>query len=267
MRKFYYLGAALAILAAVPTLVSAQIVANRTGDVRVTADLDLLPGGGNAGDENGGFTQLILGLNTGNVQNWALLGFDLSTVSTPADISVGGELTIGVNPNFTNGNHGDTGNSFSVYELYGLNNGWLEGTQGIANNAVNVAQNGVVTFQQQAFNATDWVGNLGNPVTSFLDAFDNTAPLDTVGAYNQGAAPASLTFTFNAATGQQWLNQGFVDLVIGVNDPDGLNTSRFSVLQDTAQLTINPVATIPEPSSAALLGLAMSGLVMRRKRR
>ena len=265
MRKFY-IGAALAIAAAaVPTLAPAQIVATRTGDVRVTADLDLLPGGGNAGDENGGFTQLIVGLNTGRVQNWSLLGFDLSTVSTPADISVGGELTIGVNPDFRNGNHGDTGNSFSVHELFGLNNGWVEGTQGIQNNATNIAQDGVVTFQQQAFNTTDWVDASGAPVANFISAFDST-PLDTVPGYNAGFSPASLVFTFDAATGQRWLDQGFADFVIEVNDPDGLNTSRFSLFNDTAQLTINPVA-VPEPSTAGLLGLTISGLMIRRKRR
>lgn len=259
MRKFYF-GAALAVAALLPSFASAQIGALRTGDVRITGDLDELPGGGNAGDENGGFTGLVLGANTGNVENWALFGFDLTSISAPPVI--GAEFIVDVNQGFTNANHGDSGNSFSIFELHGTNSGWLEGGQGIQNTVANVANPGVVTFQQQAFGSTDWQDAAGANVDNFMDAFGPT-PLATIPAYNQGAGPAQLSFQFSAAQAQAWLSQGFADLVIEVDDPDGLRTSRFVVNNNTAQLNI---LVVPEPSSAAMLGLMLGGFVMRRKR-
>lgn len=112
----------------------AQIDATLSGDVRVTGDLDELPGGGNAGDENGGFTSLVVGINDGNVQNWALMGFD--TTAAAGETITGATLTIGVQTGFGGGaNHGSADDTMSIHELFATNAGWMEGSQGIQNNA------------------------------------------------------------------------------------------------------------------------------------
>lgn len=194
------------------------------------------------------------------MENWALFGFDLTGISAPPVI--GAEFIVDVNQGFANPNHGDAGNSFSIFELHGTNAGWLEGGQGIQNSLANVANPDVVTFQQQAFGATNWQDAAGVDVDNFIGAFEST-PLATIPAYNEGEGPAQLTFQFSAAQAQAWLSQGFADLVIEVDDPDGLRTSRFVIDNNTAQLNI---LVVPEPSSVAVFGLVMGGLVMRRKR-
>ena len=233
---------AVAVVAA-PSIAFGSNLATRTGDVRVTGDLDDLPGGGVRGGENGGFTSILVGLNTGRVQNWGLLGFEFTDVD-PADVATGGRLVIGVAQAFTNGNHGTTADSFVIRELYAGNTGWQEGTGTIGN--TNNLNSGDVTFAERGFGTSDWLDAAGNPVDNFIGAFDGTVQLNTntVSGYDVPVAdedptsPPILTFDFDAATGQRWLAQGFADLVIEVIDADGMNTSRFNLINGTAQLVV-----------------------------
>lgn len=240
MKKLSISFTIAAMVLATTSIAFAAEVAIRTGDVRVTGDLDELPGGGNAGDENGGFTSLVVGLNSpARVQNWALLGFDFSGADTSV-VATGGRLIIGVQTGFTNGNHGTAADSFVIRELYSSNTGWTEGTQSIANNATNVAAAGVVTFQEREAATSPWLDADGNAVDNMLGAFDNTVQVNvgTVSGYEQAAGPPLLTFDFDAATGQRWLAQGFADLVIEVIDADGMDTTRFNLTNGTAQLVV-----------------------------
>lgn len=262
------LAFAVALIAAMPFTASADVMAIHDGDVRITGDLDDLPGGGNAGDENGGNTLLVVGVNTGNVQNWALFGFDTSAGA--GEVATGAELVLDMNL-LTNGNHGDASNTFGIHELYSGNLGWVEGGGGIQNSAMNVSAPGLVTFQQRAFdggtgNGIDWVDGAGTALPNFIGSFDpaeiNT---NTVNGWENGTLPnPTITFEFDATTAQSWLDNGRADLVLEVNDPDGMNTSRF-VIQNGAVNALT-VFTVPEPSAALLLLGGLAAVVLRRRR-
>ena len=73
MSRCFFVFASL-VVCMFPSVCSAQFAAAATGeietittaDVRLAGDLDELPTGGLVGDENGGGTSLIVGINTGN---------------------------------------------------------------------------------------------------------------------------------------------------------------------------------------------------------
>lgn len=252
MKKLSINFSIAAIVLTATSLASAGEIATRTGDVRVTGDLDELPGGGNAGDENGGFTSLLVGVNSpGRVQNWALLGFDFSGAD-PAAVATGGRLVMAVEQGFSNGNHGTSADSFVIRELFPTNTGWTEGGQTIQNNATNVANPGVVTFQEQAAATSPWLDAGGSAVDNFIGAFDGTVQVNTgtVSGYENAAGPPILTFVFDAATGQRWLDQGFADLVVEVIDADAMdpalaNTTRFNLNNGSAQLIVSTTDDVP----------------------
>jgi len=165
---------------------SAQIAATLTGDVRLAGDLDELPTGGNVGDENGGSSNLVIGINTGNVDNFALLGFDTSLAT--GEVVTGATITISVQTAFTGGgDHGSVADTLSIHELFSTNAGWVPGSQGVANTAANVAANGVVSFQNQAHGTggTLWQDAAGTDVDNLLGAFDSTAPIATIGGWDK----------------------------------------------------------------------------------
>ena len=133
----------------------AQIDATLTGDVRLAGDLDELPSGGQVGDENGGNTSLLIGVNAGSVENVSLIGFDTSAAM--GQTVNGATLTIAVGTGFTGGdNHGSELDTITIHELFDTNTGWNPGTQGITNSFGNVAAPGVVSFQFQGHDNTQW---------------------------------------------------------------------------------------------------------------
>ena len=254
---------ATVVLLACSESANAQIFANLRADVRVTgiepANNGGVTDGGNAGDENGGNTQLIVGINSGLVQNWALYGFD--GIVPNGQAVTGATLTIVPNGAFTNGNHGSVEDSFNIHQVFTTNAGWNGGGQAISNNATNMANPGVVTFRQAGWTTQDWLDAGGNSVPNILGAFDAT-PLASTGGYDQGAEPALLTFDFDAATAQGWVDDGFADLVLSVTDGVGDNTTRYGLGQLNAALTIQ---TVPEPSSFVLALSCLVFFAVRRK--
>ena len=180
---------------------SAQITATLNGDVRVAADLNALPTGGLVGDENGGFTSLVIGVNnpgTGapGVENWALMGFDASA-ATGETVS-GATLTIGVQTGFGGGtNHGTADDFLNIHEMYATNAGWDPGGQGIQNNATNVAAEGVVSFNYRGHSTTGnevpWQDASGANVDIFIGAFSTTPVGTSVAGWVSGEAPGDLS--------------------------------------------------------------------------
>ena len=95
---------------------------------------------------------------------------------------MGATLTIGVQTGFTGGtNHGTADDTFSIHELFATNAGWAPGTQAIQNNATNIAQDGVVTFQNRAHGApgtaVQWQDAAGTNVDNIIGAFDPSAAI------------------------------------------------------------------------------------------
>ena len=235
-------------IATLPAISSAQteITAGNITDVRISADLDLLPSGGNNGDDNGGLDSKLIGLNLGNVENWALMGFDLEPLAGSSVVSA--TITVNIAPTpFNNSNHGDTADSFSIHELYAGNAGWTEGNRTIGQ-AVASQAGGAATFQNQSdvgavADAGDipWVDGDGANLENFIGAFDSTA-LNTntvMGWDGPDTAPTQIEFDLDAATVQGWIDAGSVaGIVLTVTD-DGSSTSRFNFAGGANNFNLN----------------------------
>lgn len=237
MRKFIFPLLSVIALSAMPLAASAQLEAVRTGDVRVSGDTRVA-GGGLNGDENGGFTSLIVGINTNLIENWALVGFD--TTGAEGQTATGAEFTINVQTGFGGGaNHGSEADTFTLHNVFASNTGWDEGTQSISASDAE-ADSGAVTFLQRAYQEDNWKDASGADVSDFYGAFDPTpiSTAETINGWVSGSAPDSITFNItDAALAQTWLDNGSADVVIQVND-DGSDTSRFNLTNGSAQLTI-----------------------------
>ena len=256
MSRCFFVFASL-VVCMFPSVCSAQFAAAATGeietittaDVRLAGDLDELPTGGLVGDENGGGTSLLVGINTGNVDNFALIGFDTTDPSglLAGQTILSAEITVGVQTGFSNANHGDETNTLSIHSLFETNSvaGWMGGGAAIQNNATNVASNGVVTFQLREFNTGgaggEWLDATGAALPNMLGSWDDTTPINTntINGWVSGSAPTSITFEVtDQALIQRWLTDGFADIVLQVNDPDGMNTSRFNLVDGSPTLEI-----------------------------
>lgn len=228
---------AIGVATLLPAISTAQTVvtAGNTTDVRISADLNSLPSGGNNGDDNGGFDSRLIGLNSNNIENWALMGFDLTPLAGSSVASATITVNIAATP-FNNANHGDTADFFTIHELYDGNAGWLEGNRTIGQ-AVASQAGGAATFQNQSdAGATPdpsdvpWVDATGANLENFIGAFDSTA-LNTntiMGWDGPATAPTEIEFELDPETVQGWIDAGSVaGIVLAVTD-GGDNQSRFN---------------------------------------
>ena len=228
---------AMGVATLLPAISTAQTVvtAGNTTDVRISADLNSLPSGGNNGDDNGGNDSSLIGLNSNNIQNWALMGFDLTPLAGSSVASATITVNIPATP-FNNANHGDTADFFTIHELYAGNAGWTEG-DGRINGENADGADGAATFQNQSdAGATPdpsdipWVDATGANLENFIGAFDSTA-LNTnfiMGWDGPDTAPTAIEFELDPATVQGWIDAGSVaGIVLAVTD-GGDNQSRFN---------------------------------------
>jgi len=178
-------------------LVNGQITASLRGDVRVVE--------GAVG--NGGGYELVV-----SPRSWALLGFD--NIVPDGRTVTGATFTIVPTTLYSAGalpGHGSSADWLQVHQLFSGNAGWIEGTG--SNFAPALALPGEVTFSERASQQTPWGDASSLPVNNITEAFDQT-PLDSVSGFGIGEEPSRLTFNFDAATAQGWVDAGFTDLVI-----------------------------------------------------
>lgn len=263
-RNCYTFGTACLVagLGAAMTLpASAAVFAfdSAGNDARVVTE----PGGARD-DNNGGntVTGSLIGLNSpAAVDNFMLYDFN-GLAAASGEIVVSATVTIAVAVNFTNGNHGTTDDLINLSEIALTNDGWVSGVGAIGGGDT-PANDGSVSFANRVqFNGGGtteaWQDAGGNDVANLLGAL---TLIDSVAGYNQGAAPATLTFNVDAALAQSWIDNGVGGVVLSTTD-NGDSRSRFNFGTDAATLNI---VTVPEPGSLALLGLG--GLALLRRRR
>lgn len=273
--KLYVLVFVTAATMLLPNIAAAQtlVTVGNNADTRISGDLDLLPSGGSNGEENGGFNANLIGLNTVNIENWSLLGFDVSTFTGAQVVSA----TLNVTPNFdfSNPNFGDMADILSVHELHSGNAGWIEGDRMISFGLASTPL-GATTFQNRSdFGPTPdprdipWVDGSGAALSNFFGAFDtNNLNTNTVFGYNSSTVPEQVEFDLNPTTVQGWLDAGSVaGIVLAVQD-GGNSRSRFNFQAGPGAVSLNivTVPTVPEPTSLAVVALGLAGFAVRRHR-
>lgn len=266
------LGLCLAILA---PLTACQTVSAQTVGVGVIIGSRLVTEPSGLRDDNNGGAggTLTMGINTGGVDNFALLGLDPVGLSVLGGLDLGGNarVIVPVRTNFTNGNHGTTADKFHLYELPSANTGWIEGEAGIGG-ADRPADNGSVSFLNFSQYNDDpgppsgttipWTDENGQPVANFLDALGS--PIASVPGWNQGSAPNFLEFPIPLSTLEDWTVNGVAGLGIVIED-DGDSRSRYVIFQDGAGVLVDLATAVPEPSTLliAFVGLFCCGASRR----
>lgn len=265
------LAAGLCLAVLVP-LGTSHVEAQTVGVAAITSVRLVTEPSGAREDNNGGLGNLTMGINTGGVDNFALLGLDPVGLSVLGGLNLGGDarLVVPVNVNFSNGNHGTAADTFHLYELPSTNTGWLEGVRAIGG-PDRPADDGSATFLSFAqYNdnpgpssgtTIPWMDESGSPVANILEALP--APIASVPGWAQGSAPSLLEIPIPLATLEGWTTSGVAGLVLVVED-DGDSRSRF-VLFDGGGVLVNQV---PEPSTAvaSVIGLVACGIFCRRQK-
>lgn len=267
-------GLPAACVAILALLGAAQDSAAQTVGVAVTEGVRFITEPSGVRDDNNGGAggTLTMGINTGGVDNFALLRLDpfgLSVIGGLGPVE-NARVIVPVRTNFTNGNHGTADDIFELCALPSTNTGWVEGTRGIGGND-RTADDGSATFLSFAQYNDDpgppsgttipWMDENGQPAANFLDALDS--PVSMTPGWAQGNAPDLLELPVPLAVLNDWTTNGVAGLGIVVRD-NGDSRSRFVIFQDGAGLLVD---LVPEPTSStvALVGLLCGGLSRQRR--
>lgn len=241
-----------------------EIIVNSQGDARLINEPS-----GNRNDNNGGNTisGALIGLNTGGVDNLIVHEFhDLSAVA--GTVVTGATVLVNVQTGFSNGNHGTTDDLINLSAIALPNIGWDSGSSAITGSDT-PATDGSVSFNNRSeFNSASSIAWQDGSGTDVADITGSFTLVDSIAGYNQGAAPATLVFTVDAATAQDWVDNGLGGLALWTTD-DGDSRSRFnfsSVVNNNGATRI-VFNAVPEPGSGIVCGmtLMMLGLIRRRK--
>ena len=208
----------------------------------------------------------MIGRNAGNVDNFLI--FDFANLTPVSGLTVtGAVLNFNVATGFSAGNHGSTLDTIFLSEIALGNQGWLQGN-GVITGGDNVADDGSVSFQNQSqFDpagvngpSVPWVDSAGANVADLVGSFTQ---IGSQAGYNVGAAPAVLSFNVNAATAQNWVNNGLGGIALSVVD-DGDTNARFN-FQGNAGSIVFAVA-VPEPGTGLVLSICGMMMLVRRNR-
>ena len=223
----------------------------------------------------GADTTLGLG-NQAGPDKRTLIGFDLSSIPAGATVT-SATLRLTLVSNVGTDTDPLVNGTASIYTVFGTNAGWGEGATGYSDPAGageatwNYANHNTVTWRNSA-GAGSFPG-LGNPGDAYAASVVGSFPVFGHGpAYETYVTNYTQTVTLSDLTGiQNWLvnpaqNAGFL---IRVNTGTNLWWNYYS--SEVANASFQPMltieASIPEPASAAVLGLAGLGLSACRRRR
>lgn len=143
--------------------------------------------------------------------------------------------------------------AFSLYAISDDNAGWLQGS----NPAYGPANAGDATYENKSHPGTPWVGGAG---LAGAGGFDPVA----VGTGVSGAYNTAINITLPASLIQHWIDGPNAGLVI-LSDELG-QVTQFRSSDDTDGRPLLVINAVPEPASAALLGMLGFGLLARRRK-
>lgn len=255
-------------LAAITTLSHAA-----TLTVDTTKDAPILNVSGYTTDNFGGHAELQTGYVTAGGNNGpqhGLLGFDISSLSSDWDnVESVDSVTLRLHVAATDHLNGDL--TLGAYTLIDANTDWVEGTGTSANDTSGVTWN----YKDQS-TSTAWDSGIGFAASDY-----NATELASVDFSSTSKPAVDSTIDFNLGnTDLYTLLDGWLDnsgkgtvMLMGTAGAGSTNRMKWHSLQETTsgtgayvpELIIN--YTIPEPASLALLGLGVTILLGRCRRR
>ncbi|MEM7454579.1 MAG: hypothetical protein AAF456_09545 [Planctomycetota bacterium] len=216
----------------------AQTIVSTDSDARLVTE----PSGARD-DNNGGntITGALIGVNTGSVDNFMLYEFsDLTALQGQTVVSA--TLEIDVHTGFSHSQHGSDQDVINLAEIALTNQGWVSGT-GTISGSDTPADDGSVSFlnriQYNGSGQTEpWLDENGQSVSNLTGALTQVS---TASGWNQGSAPAFISFSIDAATAQRWVDDGLAGFVMSTTD-NGDSRSRFNMMVDGARIVFDVIS-------------------------
>ena len=241
--------------------IEAQITVSNTATCRLVTE----PSGNRDDNNGGGDGSTLIGLNTGMVDNFLVYQMDLSPLAGMQ--TSGATVTVGVNPNFTNANHGQATDLIVLNAAYSSNSGFDSGN-GQISGTDNQAADGSISFLNliqtlSAATTEPWLDETGNSVANLGEAIVQIA---TTPGYDEGFGPLTIEFTLDQATAQTLIDDGIAAFVMSTID-DGDSRSRFFLLggMEAVSITFEEAdtmgGTVPPAEHTVFRGIELSGAI------
>ena len=205
----------MALVAAISSASFGQIVATNDQDVRVVTEPSGVRDNDNGGDAN---TGRLIGLNTAGIDNFMVFGFDdLNEVA--GETVFGATITFFVAVEFSNANHGSIDDVIVLNELALPNDGWIQGN-GVIGGSTNSTNDGSISYNNRvqflsAASSEPWMDATGAPVANLEGAI---TPIASLPGFDEGTGPLTISFDVDAATAQNWADNGLAGLVLSAMD-------------------------------------------------
>lgn len=188
-------------------------------------------------DNNGGNTisGALIGVNTDSSDNIMLYRFSGMTALQGQSV-IGATVEIYVHTGFSHSQHGSDHDVINLSEIALPNLGWISGT-GTITEGDTPADDGTVSFLNRvqfsgSGQSEPWLDVGGQGVPNLLGALK---PVSTAAGWNQGNAPAFVSFSVDGETAQRWVDDGLAGLAMHVTD-DGDSRSRFNMIVNGARI-------------------------------
>lgn len=211
----------------------------------------------------GGYNGMLVGRSNARL---GIIAFDLSSLQGEVDSITSAQLTF-----FRTGTATDQDFTISMYEVYGTNAGWNQGT----GTGAAVGPDNSVTYLNQNYSSVGgenvaWENAIGTPVGSFLSAY-NPSLLDSV---TYTTTTTSITFDIPLALVESWIfspgaNAGLAFIPSGTGGNSTTATLGNSFADEASRpllsLSYTPVPE-PKPIVSVLLGI-IALFLMGKKRK